>query len=171
MSHKGVFVLFSVTPHNSNNLSDDILIIYTESCYNFVWSLKNSHQKKIWNLKISNTWHGNVLFFDKRSRLIEIFHKHLILQIRFFTKKSNLQTPQLTMYHYILKIFRLTLLHQMILNIHIMISYFPILTLYTVTKCAICWRGKLSFVSPAFCRKFDVTVNYIVQKVGGEHGK
>ena len=68
-------------------------------------------------------------------------------------------------------LFQLTLLHQMILNIHIMISYFPILTLYTVTKCAICWRGKLSFVSPAFCRKFDVTVNYIVQKVGGEHGK
>ena len=89
MSYKGVFVLFSVTPHNSNNLSDDILIIYTDSCYNFVWSLKNSHQKKIWNLKISNTWHGNVLFFDKRSRLIEIFHKHLILQIRFFTKNQT----------------------------------------------------------------------------------
>ena len=163
MSYKGVFVLFSVTPHNSNNLSDDILIIYTESCYNFVWSLKNSHQKKIWNLKISNTWHGNVLFFDKRSRLIEIFHKHLILQIRFFTKN---QTNKFLNWR-----FRLTLLHQMILNIHIRISYFPILTLYTVTKCAICWRGKLSFVSTAFCRKFDVTVNYIVQKVGGEHGK
>lgn len=154
MSYKGVFVLFSVTPHNSNNLSDDILIIYTESCYNFVWSLKNSHQKKIWNLKISNTWHGNVLFFDKRSRLIEIFHKHLILQ-----KKSNLKIPKLTM------------VRIMILNIHIRILYFPILTLYTVTKCAICWRGKLSFVNPAFCRNFDVTVNYIVQKVGGEHGK
>ena len=90
MSYKGVFVLFSVTPHNSNNLSDDILIIYTESCYNFVWSLKNSHQKKIWNLKISNTWHGNVLFFDKRSRLIEIFHKHLILQILFFAENIKL---------------------------------------------------------------------------------
>ena len=169
MSYKGVFVLFSVTPHNSNNLSDDILILYTESCYNFVWSLKNSHQKKIWNLKISNTWHGNVLFFDKRSRLIEIFHKHLILQIRIFAKKSNLQIPKLTMY--ILIIFWQTLFSQMILNIHIRMLYFPILTLYTVTKCAICWRGKLSFVSTAFCRNFDVTVNYIVQKVGGERGK
>ena len=160
MSYKGVFVLFSVTPHNSNNLSDDILIIYTESCYNFVWSLKNSHQKKIWNLKISNTWHGNVLFFDKRSRLIEIFHKHLILQIHFFAKTNHT-------YHFL----NCDVFNQMVLNIHIRMLYFPILTLYTVTKCAICWRGKLSFVSPAFCRNFDVTVNYIVQKVGGEHGK
>ena len=162
MSYKGVFVLFSVTPHNSNNLSDDILIIYTESCYNFVWSLKNSHQKKIWNLKISNTWHGNVLFFDKRSRLIEIFHKHLILQIRFFTQNIKLTNSW---------IFRLTSFYQMILKIHIRSLLFPIPTLYTVTKYAISWRGKLSFVSPAFCRNFDVTVNYIVQKVGGEHGR
>ena len=86
-------------------------------------------------------------------------------------KNSNLQIPKLTMNHYILIIFWQTLFSQMILNIHIRMLYFPILTLYTVTKCAICWRGKLSFVSPAFCRKFDVTVNYIVQKVGGERGK
>ena len=162
MSYKGVFVLFSVTPHNSNNLSDDILIIYTDSCYNFVWSLKNSHQKKIWNLKISNTWHGNVLFFDKRSRLIEIFHKHLILQILFFTENIKLTN---------LWIFRITPYFTLILKTHIRILYFPIPTLYTVTKYAICWRGKLSFVIPVFCRNFDVTVNYIVPKVGGEHGR
>ena len=162
MSYKGVFVLFSVTPHNSNNLSDDILIIYTESCYNFVWSLKNSHQKKIWNLKISNTWHGNVLFFDKRSRLIETFHKHLILQLLFFAENIKLTNSW---------IFRITPFFTLILKIHIRILYFPIPTLYTVTKYAICWRGKLSFVNPAFCRNFDVTVNYIVPKVGGEHGR
>ena len=115
MSYKGVFVLFSVTPHNSNNLSDDILIIYTESCYNFVWSLKNSHQKKIWNLKISNTWHGNVLFFDKRSRLIEIFHKHLILQILFFTENIKLTNSW---------IFRITPFFTLILKIHIRILIF-----------------------------------------------
>ena len=68
-------------------------------------------------------------------------------------------------------VFRITPFFTLILKTHIRILYLPIPTLYTVTKYAICWRGKLSFVIPVFCRNFDVTINYIVPKVGGEHGR